>query len=342
MNRIKLVHTDSLSCEPILRKLPNGELVCVCQCGDVREPAPGNRVYFFHSKDDGETWSEKNSIYPEDGNAVYITEVSVYGSVISAYLTTHSGRFLDWKCIVMKSHDNGYTWEKAGEPPHFSGFTFIRGMIEAKNHNILIPYQHYPVTKEENDRVAHSDLEDKTVWATKTPYVEDGVLLSIDNGKTFARFPASKMNMEDGWIWSEPTIVELSDGTITMLLRKCRSGWLWRTDSKDGGKTWNEVYNTNIPNPSNKAKLIKLANNRIALIHTPNNEGMEKGTWAKRFPLQIWISDDDMKTWGYKKTITDFPGNYSYSDGFYENGHIKFTIEHNRHDILFIDHTIES
>lgn len=342
MNRIKLVHIDTLSCEPILRKAPNGELLCVSQCGDVAEPAPGNRVYFFHSKDDGETWSEKTSIYPEDGNAVYITEVSVYEGVINAYLSIHSGRFLDWRCVMLKSYDSGYTWENAGEPPHFPGFTFVRGMIELKNNNILIPYQHYPVTKEENDRVANSDLEDKTVWATNTPYVESGVLINADGGKHYDRFPAAKIGMEDGWIWSEPTIAELSDGTISMLIRICRSGWLWRTDSKDGGKTWSEVYNTNIPNPSNKPKLIKIDDSRIALIHTPNNKGMGNGAWAKRFPLQIWISDDDMKTWNYKKTITDFPGQYSYSDGFYEDGHVKFTIEYNRHDVLFVDHTIDS
>ena len=30
--RIRQVHTDSLSCEPILRRTENGELLCVCQC----------------------------------------------------------------------------------------------------------------------------------------------------------------------------------------------------------------------------------------------------------------------------------------------------------------------
>ncbi|MDF2724215.1 MAG: hypothetical protein K0Q59_3890, partial [Paenibacillus sp.] len=29
MNKIRLVHRDHLSCEPILRRCPNGELVCV-------------------------------------------------------------------------------------------------------------------------------------------------------------------------------------------------------------------------------------------------------------------------------------------------------------------------
>lgn len=45
MNRLRLVHRNTLSCEPILRRMENGEMLCVSQCGDVTEPAPGNRVY---------------------------------------------------------------------------------------------------------------------------------------------------------------------------------------------------------------------------------------------------------------------------------------------------------
>ena len=53
-----------------------------------------------------------------------------------------------------------------------------------------------------------------------------------------------------------------------------------------------------------------------------------------------WISDDDMKTWGEKIRLTDFPGEYSYTDGFYEDGHLRFVIEHNRHTVLYFDVTL--
>ena len=57
---IKLVQRELLSCEAIVRRAPNGELLLVCQCGDVTEPAPLNRVYVWHSRDDGENWSGRN------------------------------------------------------------------------------------------------------------------------------------------------------------------------------------------------------------------------------------------------------------------------------------------
>lgn len=46
--RIRQVHTDSLSCEPILRRTENGELLCVCQCDGTCDLRPDNRTYVFH------------------------------------------------------------------------------------------------------------------------------------------------------------------------------------------------------------------------------------------------------------------------------------------------------
>lgn len=201
----------------------------------------------------------------------------------------------------------------------------------------MIPYQHYPVTREEHDRVLNdSNITDKVIGYTRTKYCESGVLISSDKRKSYEKYVAFRMDMSDGWIWSEPTIAELSDGRIAMLLRKDGSGYLWYTESVDGWKNWCETIRTNIPNPACKPKLIQL-DNKIALIHVPNNSGKNVGADEERYPLELWISGDDMKTWEYKAVLTDFPGSYHYADGFYEDGHILFTIEHNRHSILFFD-----
>ena len=330
---IHQVATHSLSCEPMIERAANGELVCVCQCGGVTEPDIENRVLVYHSKDNGETWSGGEKIYPEDGNAVYCTEMTVHGDTLTAYLTVHSGRFLIWNCVMMRSRDNGYTWENCGNPPFFPEYTFIRGELRTRDGRILLPYQHYPIPREERDRVLREEGAQALVLRAKTPYCESGVLISADEGRTYEKYRACRMDLSDHWIWSEPTVAELSDGTVVMLMRCCLSGRLYRCDSHDGGKTWGEVCETDIPNPSNKPRLIPLDNGRIALFHTPNPTS-QKGVWGKREPFEMWISDDDMKTWHEKIRLTDFPGNYDYSDGFYEDGHIHLVIEHNRHSIL--------
>lgn len=332
-------YTDTLCCEPILRRMPNGELLCVCQCGGSMEPHPDNRVYYFLSADGGKTWSEKKSIIRELGVAVYCTDVSVINGVVTAYLTLHTGAFLDWKCFTVKSRDNGHTWEEAGPPPVFTEYTFLRGTIVLKNGNIVQAYQHYPVTKEEHDRIMFTEYPDKCITAnTKTPYCESGVLISSDGGRTFERSVACRMDMKKGWIWSEPTVAELSDGSLVMLMRKDGDGWLWRCDSYDGGKTWTEAERTDIPNPTNKPKLISMDKNRIALLNTPNNAGIdENNAYTDRFPFEIWISTDNLKSFKHKIALIGERASYSYSDGFYENDHLLFTIEKNRKSIIFFD-----
>lgn len=339
--RIRQIHSTSLSCEPLIERVANGELLCVCQCDGPTEPHAENRVYFWHSKDNGNTWDERTKLYPEDGQAVYATELSVFGDEITVYITVHEGRFLNWKCFMMKSFDNGYTWKNYGTTPHLPEYTFMRGTITTRDGRILIPYQHYDVPLEEHDRIMATE-EDKFVCKANTAGCNLGILESCDGGKTYKKIPACLVS-NFGWSWTEPTVAELSDGSLSMLMRIDRTGWLYRCDSPDGGKTWGDYYQTDIPNPSNKPRLIQLDNGRIALIHTPNNEELTSGSYkwgALRFPLELWISDDDMKTWGIKVQLTDFPGSYSYTDGFYEDGHIHFVIEHNRHTILYFDVTL--
>jgi len=341
--RIRLVHCDTLSCEPILRRMPDGDLLCVSQCGDVTEPAPGNRVHAFRSEDHGESWNGLGSIYPETGEAVYVTEVMVLDGVVSAFLTVHSGRFLNMRCVVMQSRDVGRTWTDAGAPPHFPAFCFVRSMLPLSNGEIILPCQYFPVSEEENTRlvIASRTITDpvqrRAVWDAVVDHVGNDVIISGDRGKTFQRFrgPAIPVKGTAGrsWAWTEPTLAPLSDGRLVMLLRVDGSGCLWRSESRDLGRTWTEAVKTDIPNPGNKPKLIPMPDGRIALIHTPN----PVPGFGNRYPLSLWISDDDLASFGDKRVVTDSPGNYCYPDGFFEDGHILFTIEINRHEILFVD-----
>lgn len=49
--------------EPLLRRMPNGDLVCVCLSGGKTEPANQNLVIISRSKDDGCTWSAPEIIF---------------------------------------------------------------------------------------------------------------------------------------------------------------------------------------------------------------------------------------------------------------------------------------
>ncbi len=340
--RIRMVHSDTLSCEPILRRMPDGNLLCISQCGDVTEPAPGNRLYAFISRDNGDTWGAPTRVYPESGEPVYCTGVMVLDGVIHAFLQIHSGHFLNMRCEAMQSHDNAQTWIKAGAAPCFSTYCFLRSMLPLANGEIALTYMRYPISDEENARLvvaSHNvDIQhQRSIWNANITHIENGVIISADRGKTYQSFrgPDIPIKGDTGreWSWTEPTVAQLSDGTLVMLLRVDGSGVLWRSESRDNGRSWTPAARTDIPNPGNKPKLLPMPDGRIALIHTPN----PTPGFANRYPLSIWISHDDMRTFADRRIITDFPGRYCYPDGMVENGHILFTIEINRHEILFFD-----
>lgn len=340
--KIKEISTDTLSCEPLIKRVKNGELLCVVQQGGVGEPMPENRVNVYHSRDNGESWFGGESIYPETGKAVYATELQAHGDEITAYLAVHSGGFLDCKNVVVKSFDNGYTWKETGSAPHFPTHAFMRGAIKTRNNQIVMPYHYFGITQEEYERVMNDkNLPIKNIAHAQAKTCETGVLIREANGEDWKRYTACVIDMTKyGMTWSEPTIAQTKDDQIIMLMRHERTGFLYRSHSTDGGKTWSEFTQTDIPNPTNKVKLIALSKDRIALVHTPNGKLNEEG-YGRREPFEMWISCDGMKTWAEKIRLTNFPGEYHYSDGFYEDGHVRLVVEHNRHTVLYFDIEID-
>ncbi len=339
MDILKMVLRESLSCETILRKAPNGDLIIISQCGGTNEPQKENREYLIRSSDNGETWSKPVNIY-EDGRAVYITEVFVYQNEIWAFAGSHDGDFLNWESFVLKSFDSGYTWEKC--PPIWNGkaFNFIRGGINY-NGKLIFPIQYYEVSDSEQARLKS---EGQLILKAEIDFAKNGTLISEDGGKTFsisknsANFPMV-IGEKRIWKWTEPTLAVLPNGNIEMYIRADGQGALYKSESTDGGETWGEFVRTNIPNPNNKPKIINLPNGKTVLINTPDS----RIGFKFRHPLCVWVSNDGLKTFYYKKQITDFPGWLSYPDGIYDetDGRIKFAFELNRHDVYFVDCSID-
>ena len=133
-------------------------------------------------------------------------------------------------------------------------------------------------------------------------------------------------------------IVELSDGKLLLLLRVNGAVHLFRSISKDGGKSWSEPEITDICNPGNKPKLIKMENGNICLINTPNKGRL----LTDRHPLCIWVSNDDLRSWYYKAEIDNTAPCLSYPDGIADgSGKVLVSYEVNRKEIWFAEHCIE-
>lgn len=240
------------------------------------------------------------------------TELIVRDKELVLFFATHGNSFSwekQWKSWVMRGTPDGKTWGKPELLPGRLGHNcFIRSHIVTHDGRLIVPFQHYLRSPKDSPS---SYGEDR-----KLADPRNGVLISSDNGKTWSEHGDIRLSDDPLYFgWAEPSIVELSDGTIKMTIRADRlGGVLYAAESKDGGKTWPEkAVKTDIPNPGSKATLFSLGGDVVALVHNPNPK--------HRSPLALWISFDGMKTWPYRRTlvaeaIDGRKGSLNYPEGF--------------------------
>ena len=101
--------------------------------------------------------------------------------------------------------------------------------------------------------------------------------------------------------------VEIEPGYVIAYMRRgggfgpLKEGVLYRSESRDGGRTWSQGEETEFPNPNSAADFIKLKNGHLLLVYNDNNEG-------ERMPLTVAISTDNDRTYPHRRDIVDNPG----------------------------------
>ncbi|TFG67254.1 MAG: exo-alpha-sialidase, partial [Anaerolineales bacterium] len=164
----------------------------------------------------------------------------------------------------------------------------------------------------------------------------NGVMISEDGGETWQLHGDIRLTEDENYHgWAENNIVELSDGTIRMIIRGDRlGGVLYTAESPDGGYSWPKyAHKTTIPNPGSKVTLYSLGNDAVAMLHNPNS--------SHRSPLALWISIDGMETWPYQRVLVehsvDEGGNLNYPDGFVSQDKtmLHFAFDDNRHRAVY-------
>lgn len=106
----------------------------------------------------------------------------------------------------------------------------------------------------------------------------------------------------------QPSFVKKKDGTIVAFMRDNGIPKRIRTAySTDQGMTWSNVSMLEIPNPGSSVECISLHSSSWLLICNDTIDG--------RHRLSAYLSDDEGKTWKWKRVIeetTPRKGNYSY------------------------------
>jgi predicted neuraminidase len=129
----------------------------------------------------------------------------------------------------------------------------------------------------------------------------------------------------------QPAVVELSPGHLVAYCRRgggygpTTDGWLVRSESHDGGRTWSAGRASGFPNPNAAVDFLRLASGNLLLVY---NDSM-----TARTPLVAALSTDSDRTYPHRRSIAEGPGDFAYpiavqaSDG---RIHVVFTSDARR------------
>ena len=315
---------DSCIVDQALRPMPDDTWAIIFMTGGPTEPHPANHIVLCRSTDRGATWSPPEPVLRFPDRACLLTEAVVHRDTVTVYGYSHEGFFEDWTAFTIASQDSGRTWSAPEPFAPAPRRTFVRNLYVSTWGDWYLPLQAYDAVSDP----ALSPMRDGSFAQGL-----NRVLRSTDQGRTWER--SNTIGPLRGW--NENNLVELRDGRLVMLVRAPTDApCLRRSESINQGRTWSPWERTDIPNPGTKIRLFRLTDGRILLLHNPC------AIPGVRNPLALWISDDDMQSWSYKRTITNFPGQLAYPDGFVEPGEqwLHFAFDYNRHDLIAVSSRI--
>ncbi|MFX0103099.1 MAG: exo-alpha-sialidase [Candidatus Hodarchaeota archaeon] len=156
-------------------------------------------------------------------------------------------------------------------------------------------------------------------WYVLPAYIEFrdyfGVFyVSEDQGKKWTEYGRVKIpddEIPEGKKWGrlveQPTVVEREDGSLWALMRTERPiGKMYQTESFDGGLTWSPAKPYFLPNPGGGFLMRRLQSGNLGIIYNhapvPPDHGLERN------PLSVAISEDEGKTWKYRRNIMEAQG----------------------------------
>ena len=269
------------------------------------------------SSDNGNSWNAIGSKIDAKVQLEHVGHVGQFlrtndGKIVVVYLDFDGYKF-EWNDATNEpspdcklelwsicSEDNGVTW--TDKQQLLAGYNAdFMGLIQTSSGNLVASVDHLD-----------PDLKRWIVCS----------FVSTDQGKTWSRsnwIDLGGRGHHDGAM--EPTVVELRDGRLMMLIRTNHDRF-WRAISTDGGLNWRTIEATNIDASSAPAWLTRLESGRLALVWNRVNSE-RKGEWPKtrrtpsfsltaaswhREELSLAFSDDDGLHWTEPQVI-------AYEDG---------------------------
>jgi predicted neuraminidase len=295
---------------PQVARLGNGKLLTVW--GAFAKDDPNGRVVGATSSDGGRSWSAPQLLIDDpqfnDGDPNILAD----GSRVFVYCTrvTIPNRIQKSWTIVTHSQDHGTSWSKPEE--------------------IFIPRQYTPGKQHSAIKLNDGtymmgiswDLWPERGMAARTEgemSLSSGVLLSKDglrwtlHGNLHVFVEKVTPGSTNGLC--EPSVVQLADGEVLMLLRSGGPRH-YESRSRDGGITWSNPVPSPLTGHNTPAALWRLHPNHGEIVAVWNNSP------THRFPLSAALSGDGGKMWSRPRILAagdglqvSYPGITQAGDG---------------------------
>ena len=263
--------------------LPDGSLGAAWFGGD-HEKAPNVAIWFSKCPCTGDhagRWTDPVKIADRENIPCWNPVLLADGDRLLLFYKV-GNEIPAWQTMVKVSLDSGGTWSEAQDavPGDFGGRGPVKNKcIRLKDGTLLAPAS-----------------TEAGGWNAFTDRSEDG-------GETWHRsadVPLDRSeNPEAGII--QPTLWEDESGAVHMLARS-NTGYLYRSDSADGGRSWSAARKTQLPNNNCGVDLVRMESGRLVLVYNPVS-----GNWAARTPIAFSVSEDNGETWTEPEILSHQP-----------------------------------
>ena len=283
---------------------------------------PSNTMQSSYSTDGGRTWSAQTAASGAGSiNAAFLRDART-GDLLLLYNANRSEIQDDTRIAYRRSADNGRSW---GAPIELdTGFpidVMVHSGIVLSNGEWLVPF-HYDRSGQPNP------------FSVQNADFVASVVTSDDRGKTWSRFGAVDIpnlwNYPNGFSWAvEPGVAE-KRGELVMILRT-RTGYLYRSSSRDLGRSWSRAEPLMFSNPDSKHTVIALRSGNLVLLwnNTQTNQ--------TRYPLMASLSRDGGRTWPATITVNDENVQMDYPAAIENDGRIRAVYGHKLEEIRVVD-----
>ena len=295
-----------------LMQLDNGDILCVWFAGSS-EGAGDIKIAISRLKAGDTSWSgcrlisddfgcsEQNPfIYDFGGGRIWVvhtaqktrdcTRSEWEKRVASGLCQGDYGRQETAEIRVLESVDYGETFSARRILNDKPGAFCRNPILKLSNGDLLIGIW-YSVQDEESIRTGLSYGRDYSAC-----------MISSDGGDTWKEYPVPNST---GRVHMQP--VEMPDGTLVAFFRSRFSDRIYRSVSRDCGRTWNEPEPTILPNnnASIQAKILKSGLIALVYNHTPYlyNDSNEVRWPGYRYPISLALSDDGGVSWPYIRHV---------------------------------------